>query len=221
METNKKLTAEIVLQMIAASDKLLTEKFQETDKRFQETDRRFQETDKLLTEKFQETDRRFQETDKLLTKKFQETSTMINQLRGHFDKQFGKLLEALIQKNTINLFIDKGIKITHSKPNPETVYKGKNMEFDLLLQNDTEIVVIEAKVSLNKQKVYHFAKKIENFKLFFKEFKNYKVYPALASITSKSDAHELASQKGYYILKLKNEEFMEFNNTPDFIPIAY
>ena len=192
MEIQKNLTPEIIWQMFA------------------ETDRRFKASEKLLTEKFQATD-----------KKFQETRTMINQMRGHFDKQLGKLVEALIRENTMNLFIEQGIKITHSKPNPETNFNGKSMEFDLLLQNDTEIVIIEAKVSLNKQKVYHFAKKIENFKLFFKEFKNYKVYPALAFISSKDDAKELAHEKGFYLLKLKDKEYMDFDNKKDFLPKDY
>ena len=171
-------------------------------------------TEKLLNDKFQA-------TEKILDEKFQHTQRMINQMRGHFDKQFGKLVEALIRENTIQLFIEQGINITHSKPNPQTVFQDKNMEFDLLLQNDTEIVVIEAKVSLNKQKVYHFIKKMENFKLFFKEFKNHSVYTALASVSSTSDARELAEEKGIYLLKLKNEQYMEFCNTDDFNPISY
>ena len=199
MELQKKLTPEIIWQMFA------------------ETDRRFRASEKLLTEKFQATDKKFQATDK----KFQETRTMINQMRGHFDKQLGKLVEALIKENTINLFIQQGINITHSKSNPQTDFSGKSMEFDLLLQNDTEIVVIEAKVSLNKQKIYHFAKKIENFKLFFKEFKNYKVYPALACIVSTEDAKELLHEKGFYLLKLKDKEYMNFDNEKSFIPKAY
>ncbi len=186
-----------------ATDKLLTEKFQATDK--------------LLTEKFQATDKKFQATDK----KFQETRDMINQMRGHFDRQFGKLVEALIHQSTIRLFINRGIAITHSTPNPERIYKNRNMEFDLLLLNDTELVILEAKVSLTKQKVYQFKKKMEHFKLFFKEYKNYNVHAGLAYITSKPDALNLAEDNGFYLLSLKNEEYMELKNKPNFIPTFY
>ena len=209
--------------------------FQETALQIKETDRKIQETDRLMKEQSKETDRimketekKFQETDRLVKeqlketdRKIQETTDNINQMRGHFDKQFGKLVEALIQHSTINLFKEAGIQITHSSPNPERIYADKNMEFDLLLLNDTELVVLEAKVSLTKQKVYQFIKKIENFKLFFKEYASYSVLAGLAYITSKSDACELAEANGFYLLKLRNEEYMAFANTQQFSPTTY
>ena len=188
----------------------------------------FQETDRLMKEQSKETERIMKETDRLMKeqsketdRKIQETTENINKMRGHFDKQFGKLVEALIQHSTINLFKEAGIQITHSSPNPERIYANINMEFDLLLLNDTELVVLEAKVSLTKQKVYQFIKKIENFKLFFKEYASYNVLAGLAYITSKSDARELAEANGFYLLKLRNEEYMTFANTPQFNPTTY
>ena len=210
MKKEEKLTPEIIFKMFAENER----RFAENERRFDKTREESKENDRKYNERFEKISAEMDKRDKKLTDK-------INKMIGHFDRQFGKLLESLIQHSTINLFKELGIKITHSQPKPERIYKNMNMEFDLLLLNETEIVVLEAKVSLKKQKVYQFIKKIENFKLFFKEFKNYKVHAGLAFITANSNAIELAEENGFYLLKLRNEEYMEFGNTPKFKPIMY
>jgi len=176
---------------------------------FRESDRKFQETREELRLKSLETD-----------KKFQQTRDMLNELRGHFDKQLGKLVEALINKNTIRLFKQQGIKVHRSIPNPTLDFDNTTIEFDSFLLNDTDMVVIEAKVSLTKQKVLQFAKKIEHFKTYYKEYKNFKVFPCLAYITAKDDAKAKAEDKGFYLLEMKDKDHFEFGNHPNFIPKA-
>lgn len=70
----------------------------------------FQETNS----KFKETDKRFQSTQQEIEK----TQQQIRQMTGHFDKQLGKLVESLARYNTVKLFNEMGIAITHSRPNP-------------------------------------------------------------------------------------------------------
>jgi hypothetical protein len=52
--------------------------------------------------------------------------------------------------------------------------------------------------------------------LFFKEFKHYKVFSALACITATVDAKELANERGFYLLKLRDEEYMALDNQENF-----
>lgn len=42
---------------------------------------------------------------------------------GHFDKQIGKLLEVLVEHNTVKLFRERGIDNTHTYPNPVSQMK--------------------------------------------------------------------------------------------------
>ena len=64
---------------------------------FEQVWQMFQETDKILTEKFQETDLQFKETDK----KFQETDKKIKELTALFTSQWGKLVESLVEGDLI------------------------------------------------------------------------------------------------------------------------
>ena len=54
---------------------------------------------------FKETDAKFKETDA----KFKETDRKINQLSGLFTSQWGKLIEALVEPNVLDLFQRRGI----------------------------------------------------------------------------------------------------------------
>jgi hypothetical protein len=200
---------------------LETEKmFQETDKKFKETDKKFKETDKKIQEDQKNLSEKFRETDKILTEKFQETRQLINDLRGHFDKQFGKLIEALVCDNTIELFRQKGITITHLLEEPTKHFSKETMSFDLLLQNDDSIVIIEAKTSLTEQKVMTYIQKMSRFKEFFKEFKTYKVYQCIAYVTATSQSIELAELQGLFLLRLKADDIFEFANSTEFVPIC-
>ncbi len=203
IKIDKSLNPEIIWAMFKEN----ALQFKAIREQFKETDKRFKETRELLDEKFLEVKVLFQNTDR-----------KINKMIGHFDKQIGKLIEALTEQCTLKLFQGIGINITHSSLNPERNLYGKTMEFDTILLNKTELVIIEAKVTLTKQKVYQFAKKMEYFKTFFSEFESYKVYSCLAYLTSKSDAEELANEKGYFLIKLKKDNYFEFNNSENFIP---
>ena len=70
---------------------------QETDRRMQETDRRMQETDRQM----QETDRRLRKLDDL------------------FNGQWGKLMEALVEGDLVELLNQRGIRVEHTATNPQ------------------------------------------------------------------------------------------------------
>ncbi len=172
--------------------------------------------DLILSQK--ETERRFQETERLLSEKFMETTDQINALRGHYDKQLGKLVEGLINKNTIRLFKNSGIKINRSIPNPVMDFENQSYEFDSFLLNGNEMVVIEAKVTLTSQLTNKFHKKMTKFKTYYTEYKNFKVYPCMAYISVKGDAKSVADSKGIFLLEMKDKDHFEFGNSQGFVP---
>ena len=244
METQEILTWEQIRQLLAETALVQKEtalQFKEIEKQFAETDKQFKEialqskeTDKQFKEialQYKETDKQFKEIalqSKETDLKFKEnaesiaqTNSMINRMTGHFDKQLGKLVEALIGKNTLNLFIERGIKITHSKENITAHFGKTSAEYDLILQNDTDIAVVEAKVTLNEQKIYQLIKKAESFKIFMKEFKNHSVYFAAAYINTTQTAKQLAEENGIFLLELKENDLFEFANQAGFEPKAY
>jgi len=209
--------------------------FQNTDKKFQETNKKFQETDKLLTEKFQETDKKFQETDKLLTekfqetdkkfqetdKKFQETDKKIKALSNLFTTQWGKLIESLVEPACLKLFQERGIKISRTTTNVKVKREEEETEYDILLINDTEIVIIEVKTTFRREALEEFIEKLKKFKHFAPEYRNYKVYGAIAAIRYDEGTDRLAYRQGLFVIKSSGENILKIANNIKFKPFIF
>ena len=189
--------------------------FQETDKKFQETDKKFQETDK----KSQETERKFQETERMLTEKFLETDKLIKNLANLFTTQWGKLVEALLAPGCLKMFKDINIKVNQSSSNVIIEENGeKKMEIDVLLVNDSEIVVIEVKTTSTVTDVKEFLEKLKKFKIYFKEYANYKVYGAIAALRFVGASDTFAEKSGLFVIKSHGEGLMKIINQKGFQP---
>ena len=124
--------------------KELRELVKERDKRLEKL---FKETEKL----FKDTDRRFKETDK----QFKETDKKIKELSNLFTTQWGKLVEALVEPGAVNLFRERGIDVRYTARRIEVEDKKRRKiaEYDLLLVNDKEVVIIEVKTTVKKEDV--------------------------------------------------------------------
>ncbi|PID87925.1 MAG: hypothetical protein CSB06_02340, partial [Bacteroidia bacterium] len=159
----------------------IREMFKETDKKFQETDRQFKETDK----KFQETDRQFKETDKKFQetdRQFKETDKKINKVHGEFTSQWGKLVEAIVRPSCLRLFRARGIDVSRTHENTTIERDGiKKAEYDAILANGSEVVIVEVKTKLRKKDVEYFTKKLSEVKNYMPEYTNKKVYGAMAA----------------------------------------
>ncbi|MBI4648222.1 MAG: hypothetical protein HY738_16970 [Bacteroidia bacterium] len=191
---------EKVWLLIQETDRILTEKFQETREQMKETDR-------ILTEKFQETDKKFQETDK-----------KIKELADLFTGQWGKLVEALLGPNCIKLFQARGIAISQTHPNVHVSRGGKNMEIDILLVNDTEIVIVEIKTTAKISHIKKLIKTLKEFKTFFPHYFGCKVYGAVAALKYYEESDKYAEGKGLFVIHSRGEGLLEIKNVQGFKP---
>jgi hypothetical protein len=156
-----------------------------------------------LRELFKETDRKFKETDKRLDKRFKETDQKIKELASLFTTQWGKLIEALVEPGAVNLFRQRGINVRYSSRRIELEdEKGRKIaEFDIFLENDTELVVIEVKTTVKKEDVDYFLEKLMHFKEWFPRYRRYKVYGAVAGISFEEGVDRYAYRCGLFVLK--------------------
>ena len=173
---------------------------------FQETDKKFQKTDRLLTEKFQETDLKFQKTDKEISK-----------LAGLFTTQWGKLVEALVKPGTLELFKKRGIKVNQFSTNTLSHRKGETMEIDVLLVNDTEVVVGEVKTTAKVSDVKHLLECLKNFKRFFPQYKKYTVYGAIAGLRLDEQCDRYAASQGLFVVEFTGKGLARIKNKKNFI----
>jgi hypothetical protein len=151
------------------------------------------ETEKLLSEKFQDTDKKFQDTDK----KFQETDKKVKELANLFTTQWGKLVEALVEPSCLRLFQERGVLIEQSSQNVKAKHNGRDMEIDVLLVNDTELVVIEVKTTCRTEYIDDLKEKLKGFKAFFPQYKNYSAYGALAALKYDGASDKYAYRNGF------------------------
>ena len=177
--------------------------FQEVKEMFKETDRKFAETDK----QFKETDIQFKETDK-----------KINQVLGLFTSQWGKLVEAIIAPSCLKLFKERGIDVTGIYPNVKVHHGDLQGEFDVVLRNGTEVVIVEIKTTFTKENVDDFLEKMATVREYFPEYGNKKFYGAIAAIKYDENSHRYAYKKGLFVLINKGENIVKIANDEKFMP---
>ena len=89
------------------------------------------ETDQLLKRHAQEADRRAREADR-----------RFRGLDELFNGQWGKLMEALVEGDLIDLLQARGIEVEHTLTNVR--HRGeRSWEFDIIAVNGAEVVVVE------------------------------------------------------------------------------
>ncbi|PID89679.1 MAG: hypothetical protein CSB01_00825 [Bacteroidia bacterium] len=195
--------------------------FKETDKKFQETDRQFKETDK----KFQETDRQFKETEKMFKetdRQFKETDKKINKVHGLFTSQWGKLIESITASGCLNLFKQRGVDISTTYRNIKVEVKGvKKAEYDVILANGTEVVIVEVKTSLKVEHVKYLLDKLKEVKNLLKSFSDKDIYGAVAAISFDESSDSYAIKNGLFVIKNSGSGILNIDNDADFKPAIF
>ena len=190
MGTAKKVTLEDAWEIVtelAISQKELVISQEETGRQLkglgksqEETDRQLKETDlqlKGLGKSQEETDRQLKETDlqlKGLGKSQEETNRQLKETDSRFNSQWGKLVESLVEGNIAQKFSERGIQVQGTTQRAKKTFEDKQYEFDIIVHNGDEIIVVEVKTTLDVGKVKHFLEKLKCFKKVFPEYANKK-----------------------------------------------
>ena len=178
-------------------DRILSEKFAETDriikenaKRQEETDRQMKETDRQM----KETDRQMKETDRRM-KELQKHVGGIANSQGDFAEEY--FFNSFDQGKT-NFF---GEKFDIIKRNLTNVWQGLEDEYDIVLYNHASVAIIEVKYKIKIEHITKVLKKPETFRILFPHYKDYKIFLALASMSFSKGLEEECKNKGIAIIK--------------------
>jgi hypothetical protein len=89
------------------------------------------------------------------------------------------------------------------KPRPKNGQKGD--EYDIILANGDSVAIIEIKYHLRKSDMknvlINILDKIETFKSFYPEYKNYKFYLGIASMSFKENVEKILQEAGIAVIK--------------------
>jgi hypothetical protein len=166
---------------------------------------------------FQEVAQQQKETDR----QFKETQREISRMSMMFTSNWGKLMEALIEPSALKLFKSRGIDIQRSYSNVKVESKTLEAEFDIVLANGTEVVVIEVKTTFSTSYVDEFYEKMLRFKEYFPDFSSKTVYAAVAGIKYDQGSDKYALKKGFFIIKSSGEGLLKIANTKSFKPNTF
>ena len=194
------------------TEKILDQKYSEIWAMFKETNAMFKETDL----KFKETDAKFKETDKQI----KETDKQIKEANALFTSQWGKLIESLVKGDLVNILKNRGIDVHDTSERRKGNHEGENYEFDIIAHNGTEIVIVEVKTTLRVNDVKSFLSKLSKAKLWLAEYKNFKIYGAIAYLKAEEASDIMAMNNGLFSIRATGNS-AAITNAADFVPIAF
>ncbi|WP_017294350.1 hypothetical protein [Geminocystis herdmanii] len=208
------------------TDRILKEQSLETERRFQETDRilkeqsletdrRLQETDRILKEQSLETDRRLQETDRILKEQSQKTDRQIkqvNQQLGKLGNRLGEFVEWQVRPAAVRLFRERGVDVHELQSDVSVKRIDGGLEIDLLVVNETEVVLVEVKSKLTQPDVDEHLERLEKFKQLMPRYQNMKALGAVAAMVVTDEVANYAYSHGLFVLAQSGESMVILNS---------
>jgi len=191
----------------------------ESIRELREGDRELRERDRELRERNRELQEYLRKMEEERRRESLETERKIRELSNLFTTQWGKLVEALVEPGAVNLFRQRGIKVRRSARRIEVEdEEGRKIaEYDIFLENDREVVIIEVKTTVKKEEVDELLKKLDEFKKLNPKYEKYQVYGAIAGITFDEGVDRYAYKKGLFVLKSEGG-LIRIVNDPGFSP---
>jgi len=149
----------------------------------QETNRQMQETDRQM----QETDRRMKELQKQIG------GMAYNQ--GSFAEEY---FFNSFENGKQNFFGEKFDKI---KKHLTHFWQGVEDEYDIVLYNHASVALIEVKYKAHLNDIPMVLRKAETFRILFPNYKDFKIYLGLASMSFYPELEEECINQGIAIIK--------------------
>ena len=208
-------------------EKALREAQEKTEKALRESQ---QKTEKALRESQQKTEKALRELAKNLKESNQELTKNLNAANGNFNNKWGNFLESLVKGDLVKLLSKRNIKVDMVRSRlVASDSSGKEVgEFDVVAMNGKEIVTVEVKTTLTKEKVEKFINKLKMFKKYFSEHRDKVLYGGVAFLCEPQDeeaesAAEYAEENGLFVILSPGGEgnVTTMSNSKDFKPRSF
>jgi hypothetical protein len=178
-----------------------------------ETERRFQETERILKEQSLETER-------ILKEQSQKTDRQIKQVNeqiGKLGNRLGEFVEYQVRPCAVELFRQRGIDVHELQSDVCVKRVEGGLEIDLLVVNETEVVLVEVKSKLTQRDVDEHLQRLNKFKRLMPRYQNMKAFGAVAAMVVSEEVANYAYSKGLFVLTQSGDD-MTITNSPEFKP---
>ena len=203
---------------------------QRTEKENAEGMKELRKVQQRTEEAQQRTEKENAEGMKELRKALRELTKNQNQANGQFNRKWGQFLENLVKGDLVKLLAQRNIKV--ARVQPRMVFCDSNGreigEFDLVAINGEEIVAVEVKTTLTKEKVQKFIAQLKMFKKYFPEYANKVIYGAVAFLCEPESqdargAAKYSEENGLFVILSPggSSNVTAMSNAKDFKPKAF
>ncbi|MDR2246062.1 MAG: hypothetical protein LBE17_05215 [Treponema sp.] len=167
----------------------------------QETDRQLKETALQFKEMGAETDRRMQETDR----RIKETQRIV----GDLGNRFGDIAEQMLVPDLVDKFEQFGFSFRKLNRNVRWKEKEHNlsMEHDAVLENGTQVMIVEVKSKLNTVDIDEQIRRMEEVRRYADlEGDTRQFFCAIAALTGLDRVIKYALSNGLYLIMPSGED---------------
>ena len=142
----------------------------------------------------------------------------MNKMRGIWSNAWGDFVESLVSGSLVKMLQEWIPSINQIMKNIECHRNGLDCEIDIIAVNNEALVAVEVKSTLNTKDVNNFLEKLQNFTMFFPQFKNYKVYGAVAYLKVTQSADKFAMKQGLFVIRATGDSGEILNKKGAFEP---
>ncbi len=167
------------------------------------------ETERILKEQSIETDRQIEK----LSKEIGRVNKQISALGG----KWGRFVENMVAPACETIFLSRGIQVHRVSQRVRKRLNGGTLEVDVLVENQSQILVVEVKSSLGVEDIKEFLTDLQEFRRFFPEYNDKQLYGAVAGIEIEDSADVYAYRQGLFVLA-QSGETISILNSDDFQP---
>ena len=135
-----------------------------------------------------------------------QTDRQIQKIGGRFNQRWGALVESLVEGKLVRIFQNRRIDITQTHTRSQSEWRKpdgriERREFDIIVANGTEVVVVEVKTTLTPKDINGFLETLKDFKNYFPRYKSETIYGVVAYLASENKAHLLAEEEGLFLIR--------------------
>ncbi|MCK9461256.1 MAG: DUF3782 domain-containing protein [Proteobacteria bacterium] len=154
---------------------------------------------------------------------FKETDKRINDLGrqiGGLGNRLGEFVEGVVRPGLVRLFRDRGVDVRETHRDLEAERNGKKAQVDLLVVNDSDVVVVEVKSKLSQRDVEEHLERLSIFKELFPRYADARVLGAMAAMVIPEKQAEFAANAGLFVIGQAGDDAV-FLNSAGFEPRAW
>jgi hypothetical protein len=129
-------------------------------------------------------------------------------------------IEEMVEPAVVRLFQERGIDVTQTMSRLKSQRPGAAMEIDIVAVNGSKLVAVECKSRLSKDDVNDFVTRLQRFKVAFPQFREFRIYGAVAGIEIDQGIDAYAYRQGLFVIK-QSGETVKIVNDAQFQPVGF